>query len=114
MLSNKNTKALSHYRLGLLKCWGMQPWRRLVEVSRAGQLAADSHYHLRTMKEVWQKWGHAAARRAQERDKMAADFFKRLTVKHSWRAWREVCWAWGGVCGGMYVSLCAGGGAGGV
>ena len=94
-MAKMNETALNHYRVGHMRRWGVEPWKRLMEATKKQKKTADHHYLLHVLKGAWLGWGHEAARRSTERDKKADDFLKGLLVKHSWRAWREVgCGHW--------------------
>ena len=79
-----------HYRLSVIRRFGLYPWKNLIEISRLNEQIAVT-YHARTVfKKVVTAWKDFADESKKEKQYIADECYRMILLKRCLNGWKKV------------------------
>ncbi|XP_052805638.1 coiled-coil domain-containing protein 191-like [Mya arenaria] len=77
-----------HYQLAVMKYRGLVPFKKLVQMARQQNQAAEEHFKTALQRKVLLAWHHTVKEEWREKEALATEMSNFLCVKHAFQNWR--------------------------
>lgn len=81
------SKAKAHHEQFLLKRRGLEPWIRLVELSKQHMMRAEEHHHMVVQRKCLEAWVQCVRQIQCEKQTKAEELYCHLILQRSFRRW---------------------------
>ena len=90
LVTEKITKASSHYHTAQQKWRGVFPWKKFVNKMKARYVEADRLRERTLTREVWSRWRKTTLEREKERETRATAHYHKALLRRSLAVWVQV------------------------